>query len=221
MYDISLYGHLTRDIIFEDFDRKDSIGSIANVWSTLVQINPSLKINLQPTSIGQALIYVDKETSIRVSKPQLNLKTKLPDIKESKWNHILYVNNLPDTSFIKNINSGVISYDISVGKQIDVELLKYVDYLFISDEDMFTDFDSLCNLTKGWVILHHKTGSISSNKNNKIVINTEEIDNVNVLGAGDIYISHFIVNMLRNIQIKNSLQMAHDDTYKTLLERKV
>ena len=72
MYDISLYGHLTRDIIFEDFDRKDSIGSIANVWSTLVQINPSLKINLQPTSIGQSLIYVDKETSIRVSKPQLN-----------------------------------------------------------------------------------------------------------------------------------------------------
>jgi hypothetical protein len=221
MYDISLYGHLTRDIIFEDFDRKDSIGSIANVWSTLVQINPSLKINLQPTSIGQSLIYVDKETSIRVSKPQLNLKNKLPCIKESKWNHILYVNNLPDTSFIKNINSGIISYDISVGKQIDVELLKYVDYLFISDEDMFTDFDSLCNLTKGWVILHHKTGSISSNKNNKIVINTEEIDNVNVLGAGDIYISHFIVNMLRNIQIKNSLQMAHDDTYKTLLERKV
>ena len=102
-----------------------------------------------------------------------------------------------------------------------MELLKYVDYLFISDEDMFTDFDSLCNLTKGWVILHHKTGSISSNKNNKIVINTEEIDKVNVLGAGDIYISHFIVNMLRNIQIKNSLQMAHDDTYKTLLERKV
>ena len=88
MYDISLYGHLTRDIIFEDFDRKDSIGSIANVWSTLVQINPSLKINLQPTSIGQSLIYVDKETSIRVSKPQLNLKSKLPCIKESKCNHI-------------------------------------------------------------------------------------------------------------------------------------
>ena len=205
MYDISLYGHLTRDIIFEDFDRKDSIGSIANVWSTLVQINPSLKINLQPTSIGQALIYVDKETSIRVSKPQLNLKTKLPDIKESKWNHILYVNNLPDTSFIKNINTGIISYDISVGKQIDVDLLKYVDYLFISDEDMFTDFYSLCNLTKGWVILHHKTGSISSNKKEKIVINTEEIDNVNVLGAGDIYISNFIINMLKNTQIKNSL----------------
>jgi hypothetical protein len=221
MYDISLYGHLTRDIIFEDFDRKDSIGSIANVWSTLVQIDPSLKINLQPTSIGQSLIYVDKETSIRVSKPQLNLKSKLPCIKESKWNHILYVNNLPDTSFIKNINSGIISYDISVGKQIDVDLLKYVDYLFISDEDMFTDFDSLCNLTKGWVILHHKTGSISSNKTDKIIINTEEIDNVNVLGAGDIYISHFIVNMLRHIQIKNSVQMAHDDTYKTLLERKV
>ena len=221
MYDISLYGHLTRDIIFEDFDRKDSIGSIANVWSTLVQINPSLKINLQPTSIGQALIYVDKETSIRVSKPQLNLKTKLPDIKESKWNHILYVNNLPDTSFIKNINTGIISYDISVGKQIDVDLLKYVDYLFISDEDMFTDFYSLCNLTKGWVILHHKTGSISSNKKEKIVINTEEIDNVNVLGAGDIYISNFIINMLKNTQIKNSLQIAHDNTYKTLLERKV
>jgi hypothetical protein len=220
MYDISLYGHLTRDIIFEDFERKDSIGSIANVWSTLVKIDPSLKINLQPTSIGQALIYIDKSTSTRVSKPELNLKTNTPCIKDSKWNHILYVNNLPDTSFIKDINTGVISYDISVGKPIDVHLLKYVDYLFISDEDMFTDFDSLCNLTKGWVILHHKTGSISSNKKEKIVINTQEINDVNVLGAGDMYISYFIVNMLKNIQIKKSLKMSHDDTYKRLLERK-
>ena len=59
-----------------------------------------------------------------------------------------------------------------------------------------------------------------SNKKEKIVINTQEINDVNVLGAGDMYISYFIVNMLKNIQIKKSLQMSHDDTYKRLLERK-
>ena len=46
MYDISLYGHLTRDIIFEDFDRKDSIGSIANVWSDKAVIITGIVLGL-------------------------------------------------------------------------------------------------------------------------------------------------------------------------------
>jgi hypothetical protein len=220
MYDISLYGHLTKDIIFEDFKKRESIGSIANVWDALVQIDPTLKINIQPTSIGQSLIYIDKSTSTRVSKPQLNLKTNPPNIIDSKWNHVMYVNNLPNTSFIRNIKTGIISYDISIGNPIELELLKFVDYLFISDEDLFIDFKSLCELTKGWVVLHHKTGSVASNKKEKIIINTKEIENVNVLGSGDIFISSFMFNMLKNNKIKKSLHLAHEYIYNILLKRK-
>ena len=58
--DISLYGHLTFDRIFEDFKEYNSVGSIGNVWNFLIKINPKLKINIQPTAIGEALVLVNK-----------------------------------------------------------------------------------------------------------------------------------------------------------------
>ena len=53
-YDISLYGHLVNDLVFEDFDRYQAVGGMGNVWNTLIQIIWGLRINLQPTSIGNA-----------------------------------------------------------------------------------------------------------------------------------------------------------------------
>ena len=33
-YDISLYGHLVNDLVFEDFDRYQAVGGMGNVWNT-------------------------------------------------------------------------------------------------------------------------------------------------------------------------------------------
>ena len=79
--DISLYGHLTFDRIFEDFKEYNSIGSIGNVWNFLLKINPKLKVNIQPTAIGEALVLVNKNKTERTSVGQLNIKTKKPITK--------------------------------------------------------------------------------------------------------------------------------------------
>lgn len=215
--DVTLYGHLTKDIIFEDFNVSYSIGSMANVWKSLLSINPNLSIHLEPTELGEALIYVDKVNNIRISKPLLNLKHKSPKIIDSKWSHILYINNLSDISFIKDIKSGIISCDVSQGKKLDLDILKYIDFLFISDEDLFMDLKSLGKLIKGWVIMHHPGGSISTNGNITIKItNKKTLKNINVLGAGDIFASNFIVNNLKTNLIKKSIIEAHKNTYLML-----
>ena len=89
-FDISLYGHLTVDRIFEGFTRTNGLGSIANVWKALIIEDPTLNIYISPTEIGEAIVYVDKNTSERFSKASLSNHISKPTILESKINHILY-----------------------------------------------------------------------------------------------------------------------------------
>ena len=44
------------------------------------------------------------------------MKSRTPFISKSKWSHILYINELSDISFIKDISDGIISSDICRGK---------------------------------------------------------------------------------------------------------
>ena len=85
MYDVSLYGHLTFDRIFDGFEKDNSVGSMGNVWYHLNNINPNLKINLEPTDIGEALILINKEKTERASVANLNMKSRTPFISKSKW----------------------------------------------------------------------------------------------------------------------------------------
>ena len=78
MIDINLYGHLTFDRIFNGFKSDASVGSMGNVWKCLNQINPSLKIKLTPTELGEALIMINKHTSERSSIANLNLFSHPP-----------------------------------------------------------------------------------------------------------------------------------------------
>ena len=197
--DIALYGHLTFDRIFEDFKEYNSIGSIGNVWNFLLKINPKLKVNIQPTAIGEALVLVNKNKTERTSVGQLNIKTKKPIIVDSKWNHVMYINELPDVSFIYDIKKGIISADLCKGKPIENKtVLQHIDYLFISDEDVFMNIKELGKLIKGWVIMHHKGGSVCTNGNKTIETKVSTIENVNVLGTGDMFAASFMNEYLKS-----------------------
>ena len=60
-YDISLYGHITIDRIFVDFDEHKTIGAMGNVWNALISTDYTLSIDLNPSSIGKAIVLVDKK----------------------------------------------------------------------------------------------------------------------------------------------------------------
>jgi hypothetical protein len=219
--DLSLYGHLTFDRIFEDFNQYNSVGSIGNVWNFLLKINPELRVNIEPTSIGEALILVNKNKSERASTAQLNLKTKKPNIVKSKWNHIMYINELPDLSFISDIKEGIISADICKGKIFkDLKVLQQIDYLFISDEDLFLPIDVLEKLVKGWVILHRNDGSFCTNGKETFETNIDLIENVNVLGAGDMFAASFINEYLKSstTELKKIIINSHNQVTNYLKE---
>ena len=218
MKDISLYGHLTVDTLLDGETEKKTLGSIANVWKALVELDSSINIGLSPIDIGQALIYIDKKAATRVGKASLTLKKFAPKIIESKVHHILYLNEISDTAFIPALD-GIITADICPGKPVRKELLQHVDYLFISDEDC-DDFAELVDATKGWVILHSATGSICSNGEDEFFWKLHEDDilkDVNVLGAGDIFAACCLYKLLEeDNDIHNWIEFAHRKTTEIL-----
>ena len=84
MKDISLYGHLTIDTILDGAKEKKTLGSMANVWKALLELDATLDIGLSPIDVGQALIYIDKPAAQRYSKVQLSLVEHQAKIFESK-----------------------------------------------------------------------------------------------------------------------------------------
>ena len=99
--------------------------------------------------------------------------------------------------------------------------LKYIDFLFISDEDLFMDIQKLGTLTKGWVIVHSPTSSVFSDGKSiyKYTIPKELIlNNINVLGAGDYFAAGFINSTLQKMSIKDSIVESHKLTTGLLKE---
>jgi len=218
MKDISLYGHLTIDNLLDGETEKKTLGSIANVWKALIELDSSLNIGLSPIDIGQALIYIDKKSATRVSKASLNLRKFSPKVFESKIHHLTYLNEMSERSFIASLD-GIITADICPGRPVMKEVLSQIDYLFISDEDC-DDFTGLVEATKGWVILHSATGSICSNGDDEFFWKLHEDDilkNVNVLGAGDIFASCCLYKLLeKDNDIHHWIEFAHRKTTEIL-----
>lgn len=212
MKDISLYGHLTIDTILDGNRERKTLGSIANVWKALLEVDPTLDIGLSPIDVGQALIYVDKPAAQRYSKVNLSLVQHQAKIIDSSIHHLVYLNEMTRHDFIPALD-GIITADICPGKSVNKDLLSYVDYLFISDEDIDGDLSEYTNATKGWVILHSSSGSIVSNGDQEFFYKLPEelmLKNVNVLGAGDIFASCFLYKLLKNEgDIHSWIEFAH------------
>lgn len=218
-YDLSLYGHMTIDRIFNEFEESTSLGAMANVWSAISKLGTGLSVKLNPTALGEAIILINKKNAQRVGRGNLNLSTKTPTVYNSTWHHIMYLNRL-DTEFIDNIKSGIISADLTDGAISIDDHLDKIDYLFLSDENLFMDIDELGKLVKGWVILHYPSGSYATNGKKSYTQQTTVVKDINVLGAGDIFAAAFITSMINNSpnEIETILKYTHQKTLELLMD---
>ena len=209
---VTLYGHLTVDRILVGFKETPSLGGIANVWSGLVSQGQGLNVSIQPLSIGHALVLVDKENNYRVGRCSFNVKENPASPTDDYWHHISYINQLSDTSFISKLK-GIVSADITKeNPERCIDLLPHLDYLFIAKEDLFMDILELGKLVKGYVIMHHPTGSSISDGNTVEDYNVPEelfLSDINVLGAGDYFASGFIRSMIMGSGLTESVIKSH------------
>tara|TARA_B100000424_G_scaffold214729_1_gene172537 strand:- start:7160 stop:7837 length:678 start_codon:yes stop_codon:yes gene_type:complete len=218
MHDITLYGHLTVDRIFDGFEEKQTLGAMANMWRTFKLIAPNLDIGLIPTSIGEAMVYLDRDNCTRYSNFVPDLKTNKPIIKQSKISHAMYINKLLDVSWLSDL-PGIVSADVCAGPKVDRTLLQYVDYFFIADEDAYADLKTMCKDTKGYVILHTNKSSVMSDGRYENLFKIEEemfVPKSNVLGAGDMFASSFLYALSLGLPPDQIQKYAHETTSKLI-----
>jgi sugar/nucleoside kinase (ribokinase family) len=220
---VALYGNLVVDRIIDQstFVETKKLGGIANAWRALRLLSPDRHVSLLPTSLGEALVLSDLHNSTRTSRACMNIKLNSVHVDiEASWHHIMYLNSIHDLEFLKHIKSGTISADITTGTLKGLDYLKYVDYLFVSDEDVSITFDELVRKTKGWVIMHSATGSVCSNGKETITLNdvVKYVPNLNVLGAGDTFASAFITSSEESSSVEDMVREAHNKTTRILLE---
>ena len=218
MHDISLYGHLTVDKIFDGFEERQTLGAMANMWRTFKQISPELDVGMIPTSVGEAIVYIDRESSTRYSNFVPDIKTNVPIIKESKISHAMYINKLLDVNWLKDLK-GIITADVCAGPRVDRKLLQYVDYFFIADEDAYADLQTMCKDTKGYVILHTNKSSVISDgryENSYTIDEDMFVPKSNVLGAGDMFASCFLYGLHLGLPMDQLQKYAHETTSKLI-----
>lgn len=217
---VNLYGHLIIDKIFVNSSSQESLGGIANVWYALSMNESSYNVRLLPSAIGEAVVVVDTDCNQRVGRAILNKKKYQVNPTEAHWHHIAYINQIQDMTFIEKIKSGIISADITKENPTNaLRTLKYLDFLFISKEDLFDDVKTIGKKTRGWVIAHDPLGSIYSNGDiiGEYFIPKEDIlNNINVLGAGDFFAACFISEFLKSSDIEVSIKNSHKKTTNLL-----
>jgi len=217
MFDIALYGHLIVDTIYDGNHKTMELGGLANMRRTFTKLDNNLNLGIIPTVLGEADIFINRETSTRSSKANLNINKLNFEIKDSSISHVLYINELEHTDFIQNL-PGIITADCCKGKPINPNLLRYIDYLFVSDDEV-SDLETLKELTKGTIILHSPDGSIiykDGIEKHYHVDKNIKIQNANVLGAGDMFASCFLFAIYNKIE--NAIDYAHTTTSKLLKE---
>jgi hypothetical protein len=223
-FDITLYGHLSYDNIYEDINYKSSIGCIGNVWNQLKLINPNIKVKIEPTDIGESLIVVDVQQCKRTSISHLSLKTRTPHIHSSTINHIMYLNEISNKEFI-SLLSGFNVADICNGKRLDINdpSLEHIDLLLVSDEDVqHLSMLYLCCKVRGCVLMHSSNGSTLYYKTNETHFNAELVPNINVLGAGDKFAAYILAGLLDSTKdLPKVIQDAHNELTNYFKNEKV
>ena len=217
-FDVAIYGHLSYDNIFSGFDYKTSVGCMGNVWAQLKTIGPNIRVKLEPTDIGESLILTSTEQCKRTSISRLSLKTRIPTIHDSEISHVMYINELSDTSFISKL-SGFVTADVCNGKPLDTtnDNLKHIDLLLLSDEDASINIEGLVSAVRGYVLVHHAAGStIYSKTTQPKQFKVEFVSNINVLGAGDKFASYIIAGLL--VDKPQSIDKVIQDAHNKLTE---
>lgn len=195
--------------------------------------NVITKLHLSKKQTSRALILSNLKLKERTSFVDWGCGfDQIVSSEKVKWTHISYLDIISSLN-MKNIknNSEIISADLCLSnpskKTIKSILnkLKYIDYLFVSESEIYSLIDDPKNLIKKYhlkcLIFHtrNETIIIKENYYNKIINTQKIIENTNVLGAGDVYCSGFILSKLNKKTDVKSIIYAHRQATKLVLSK--
>jgi hypothetical protein len=212
MFDFAIYGQLVVDNIFDGDFNTMNLGGIANTVRAFNEIDNVLKIGISPMTLGYADIFIERLKNNRSSVASLNEHLITPiKLLNSRVHHFMYINELENLQMIPFLE-GVLTADTCKGKELkDPNLIKLLDYIFVSDEDC-QDLDFLVSNIERGVFFHTKYGCDYISRENKYTYKIPQnliVKNANVLGAGDMFAAGVLYSLYyMNLTEEDAIQNA-------------
>jgi hypothetical protein len=212
MFDFAIYGQLVVDNIFDGDFNTMNLGGIANTVRAFNEIDNGLHIGISPMTLGYADIFIERSKNNRSSVASLNEHLITPiKLLNSRVHHFMYINELENLQMIPFLE-GVLTADTCKGKEMkDQDLIKLLDYIFVSDEDC-QNVDFLVSNIKRGVFFHTKYGCDYISRENKYTYNIPQnmiVKNANVLGAGDMFAAGVLYSLYyMNLTEEDAIQNA-------------
>ena len=180
---------------------------------------PTGRAFIEVTKDGQNRIIVYSGANAELSKERLNWKTLL----ESDF--LLLQNEIPFETTLDCAKKfpGVVIFDPAPAHHIDVEILKYVDYITPNEDEIkslsiafFDDFVSIedsasrfLDLGVGNVVVKlGDKGAMLINREGMISIPSFNVRAVDTTAAGDVFNGAFAVALSENMDLRKSLIFA-------------
>jgi hypothetical protein len=144
-------------------------------------------------------------------------ETSFSSVPKSDWHHLMYLDTCGFN--FDSFNDGIISADVVSDLNPYMDILPKLDFLFISLENASTLLKEAGKLVKQAIILHSSDG-VAVVKNGIItdIAETERIENINCIGAGDYLAAFFAEEYLLSNDITQSAINAKDRTSLYLKE---
>jgi len=214
-----LSGDVVRKILVDSTCSKVILESSSDATSTAVILNNS---------------RFSERTGLVYWGACCNMKNFIDDMSE--WKHFSYGDSLNNLhSGILEGMSGVKSLDLnrfshsSQQRARTLECIKQVDFLIASaeeclsiseSEDLIEACKKLGKLCNRYAIIHHPEGSLISDGVlfSEVKSGVGKLNNLDVLGAGDIFVGAFIKNYSDALSIGEIVLRSHRDTFNSLVE---
>lgn len=149
-----------------------------------------------------------------------------PEARHADWHHIAYLDAVPNITkefILACREEGVVSADLCIGKYTDNErerllaLMSEIDYVFMSDHEADQLLlQGLHNVAKHATIIHRSNGSSVLMGNGIYSLGASAAQNVNVLGAGDVFAAYCINGLVRDHDLLVTVADSHKLTKEFL-----
>jgi sugar/nucleoside kinase (ribokinase family) len=247
MYKLVVYGNIIYDLIYNNGIRTYSIGGIGNIIDLLQEQNKYLVVaktnkyeqefnrinhkfinDLAPNSRAYIYINEDGHKSSNVIWG-CDCNVEIDTTIKSQWFHFMYLDRLNKITTKQLIKlNGIKSADLclkpkdKITKSL-IKMLDVLDYLIISENEynLLTKYiaDISTNIllhSKNEMWLLFKDGSQIHFEHKGLINNNKDI-----VGAGDKFAIHFILNRLNDYSNIQSAIMAQEQTIKELNEQTI
>lgn len=212
--DLLIIGHSVKDTIYDGGKITEKFGGIHNVKRSFDFISQDkLTSQAEPSAVGEATIFIDRENSSKEVYADLNKIVRTPKLQKARWYHVSYLNMYRECHYAHD--NFITSMDWCGKKEGYVP--PNLKYFFISEDDFNVKGLARKHPTIKFVSHSPENASLWTNGDRAVSHAIEKKKGLNILASGDHFAAAFIFYKLSGKTDEEAVEFAIQSVQAWLL----